>query len=140
MVNHLQSYGINEKDLRIDTLRMDGIKNSVLNQKLQAADKLRYQQAKEVKRAINQSPYPVIVVGDFNAIPLSRVYWKIKLGLRDTFLEGSLGLLGNTYRRKGIGVRIDYILCSRKLQAIDSKVDKQAKYSDHYPLISTIGW
>ncbi len=140
MVNHLQSYGINEKDLQIDTLSMNGIKNSALNQKLQTADNLRHQQAKEVKQAVKKSPYPVIVVGDFNAIPLSRVYWRIKLGLRDTFLEGSLGKLGNTYKRKGIGVRIDYILCSHTLQVIESKVDSEAKYSDHYPLISTIGW
>ena len=140
MVNHLQSYGLNKEDLQLDTLSMDGIKNSTFGQKLRTADKLRYQQAKQVKRAIRKSPYPVIVVGDFNAMPLSRVYWTIKLGLRDTFLEGNFGKLGNTYKRKGIGVRIDYILCSRSLHTIKCKVDNTAKYSDHYPLISTIGW
>jgi endonuclease/exonuclease/phosphatase family metal-dependent hydrolase len=140
MVNHLQSYGLNKEDLQLDTLSMDGIKNSTFGQKLRTADKLRYQQAKQVKRAIRKSPYPVIVVGDFNAMPLSRVYWTIKLGLRDTFLEGNFGKLGNTYKRKGIGVRIDYILCSRSLHTINCKVDNTAKYSDHYPLISTIGW
>ena len=140
IVNHLQSYGVNREDLLLDTLSMDGLKNSTFSQKLRTADRLRYQQAKQVKQAIRKVPYPVIVVGDFNAIPLSRVYWRIKLGLRDTFIEGTFGLLGNTYKRKGIGVRIDYILCSRSLRAIDSKVDKQAKYSDHYPLVSTIGW
>lgn len=140
IVNHLQSYGLNREDLLLDTLSMDGLKNSTFSQKLRTADRLRYQQAKQVKQAIREVPYPVIVVGDFNAIPLSRVYWRIKLGLRDTFIEGTFGLLGNTYKRKGIGVRIDYILCSRSLRAIDSKVDKQAKYSDHYPLVSTIGW
>lgn len=140
MVNHLQSYGLNKEDLQLDTLSMDGIKNSTFGQKLRTADKLRYQQARQVKRAIRKSPYPVIVVGDFNAMPLSRVYWTIKLGLRDTFLEGNFGKLGNTYKRKGIGVRIDYILCSRSLHTINCKVDNTAKYSDHYPLISTIGW
>lgn len=140
MVNHLQSYGLNKEDLQLDTLSMDGIKNSTFGQKLRTADKLRYQQAKQVKRAIRKSPYPVIVVGDFNAMPLSRVYWTIKLGLRDTFLEGNFGKLGNTYKRNGIGVRIDYILCSRSLHTINCKVDNTAKYSDHYPLISTIGW
>lgn len=140
ITNHLQSYGLNKEDLQFDTLSVEGIKNSTFSQKLHTADKLRYQQAKAVKKAIRQSPYPVIVVGDFNAIPLSRVYWRIKFGLRDTFLGGSFGKLGTTYKRKGIGVRIDYILCSRDLHVIDSQVDKQAKYSDHYPLVSTIGW
>lgn len=144
MVNHLESYGLIKQDLQIDTLSMEGIKNSSLNQKLRTADKLRHQQASAVKRAIRQSPHPVIVVGDFNAIPLSYVYWKIKLGfkhgLRDTFLESSFGQFGTTYKRKGIGVRIDYILCSRSFQPINCKVDKNAKYSDHFPVISTIGW
>lgn len=140
MVNHLQSYGIEKEDLQFDTLSVEGIKKSSLNQKLQHADRLRHNQAKAVKQAIRKSPYPVIVVGDFNAIPLSYVYWKIKFGLRDCFLDSSIGKLGNTYNSKGVGIRIDYTLCSRDLHPIECKVDKQAQYSDHYPMITTIGW
>ncbi|MBO7160689.1 MAG: endonuclease/exonuclease/phosphatase family protein [Paludibacteraceae bacterium] len=140
MVNHLQSYGIEKEDLQFDTLSVEGIKKSSLNQKLQHADRLRHNQAKAVKQAIRKSTYPVIVVGDFNAIPLSYVYWKIKFGLRDCFLDSSIGKLGNTYTSKGVGIRIDYTLCSRDLHPIECKVDQQAQYSDHYPMITTIGW
>ncbi len=140
IVNHLQSYGIEKEDLHFDTLSVEGLKNSSLNQKLQSADALRHKQAKAVKHAIRKSPHPVIVVGDFNALPLSYVYWKIKWGLRDCFLDSSFGKLGTTYKRKGIGIRIDYTLCSRELRPIDCYVDKDAKYSDHYPIITTIGW
>lgn len=140
IVNHLQSYGLVREDLQIDELTVEGLKNSSFNQKLQHADQLRHKQARAVKRAIRKTPHPVVVVGDFNAIPLSYVYWKIKFGLRDCFLESSLGKIGSTYRRKGIGVRIDYILCSRDLHPIKCRVDNSAKYSDHLPLISTIGW
>lgn len=140
IVNHLQSYGIEEQDLHMDSISLEGIKNSTLSRKLRSADRLRHQQAHAVKRAIRQSPHPVITVGDFNAIPLSYVYWKIKFGLHDCFLDGSREQLGNTYKRKGIGVRIDYILCSRKLDPIKCEVDKHATYSDHYPLTATIGW
>lgn len=140
MVNHLQSYGLERGDLQLDSLSVEGLKNSSLNQKLQKADKLRHKQARTVKRAIRKSPYPVIVVGDFNAIPLSYVYWKIKLGLHDCFTESSFGRIGNTYYRKGLGIRIDYILCSQKLHPITCEVHKQAKYSDHLPLTATIGW
>lgn len=139
IVNHLESYQLMRKDLQFDTLSVDHIKNSSLNQKLQAAGELRHEQAKAVKQEIRKSPYPVVVVGDFNAIPLSYVYWKIKLGLRDCFLEGSLGQLGNTYKKGPLGIRIDYILCSRKLTPIKCEVGR-VKYSDHFPVYATIGW
>jgi endonuclease/exonuclease/phosphatase family metal-dependent hydrolase len=140
IVNHLQSYGIEKEDLQFDSLSVEGLKNSSLNQKLQSADTLRHRQAKIVKQAIRRSPHPVIVVGDFNALPLSYVYWKVKWGLRDCFLDSSFGKLGTTFKHNGIGIRIDYTLCSRELQPIECYVDQDANYSDHYPIITTIGW
>ena len=139
IVNHLESYGLVKEDLQFDTLSMAEIKNSSLVQKLQHAGKLRHQQAREVKRSIRQSPHPVVVVGDFNAIPLSYVYWKVKFGLRDCFLESSFGKLGNTIKKGPFGIRIDYILCSRRLTPIQCEVDR-VKYSDHFPVCATIGW
>lgn len=139
IVNHLESYGLVKEDLQFDTLSMAEIKNSSLVQKLQHAGKLRHQQAREVKRSIRQSPHPVVVVGDFNAIPLSYVYWKVKFGLRDCFLESSFGKLGNTIKKGPFGIRIDYILCSRELSPIKCEVDR-VRYSDHFPVCATIGW
>ncbi len=138
MVNHLESYRLVKEDLQFDTLSVEEIKNSSLIHKLQHAGKLRHKQAREVKQSIRQSPHPVVVVGDFNAIPLSYVYWKIRFGLRDCFLNSSFGQLGNTYKKGQIGIRIDYILCSRKLTPIKCEVDR-VKYSDHFPVIATIG-
>lgn len=138
MVNHLESYRLVKEDLQFDTLSVEEIKNSSLIHKLQHAGKLRHKQAREVKQSIRQSPHPVVVVGDFNAIPLSYVYWKIRFGLRDCFLNTSFGQLGNTYKKGQIGIRIDYILCSRKLTPIKCEVDR-VKYSDHFPMIATIG-
>lgn len=139
IVNHLESYGLVREDLQFDTLSMAEIKNSSLVQKLQHAGKLRHQQAREVKRSIRQSPHPVVVVGDFNAIPLSYVYWKVQFGLRDCFLESSFGKLGNTIKKGPLGIRIDYILCSRRLTPIQCEVDR-VRYSDHFPVCATIGW
>ena len=139
IVNHLESYGLVKEDLQFDTQSMAEIKNSSLVQKLHHAGKLRHQQAREVKRSIRQSPHPVVVVGDFNAIPLSYVYWKVKFGLRDCFLESSFGRLGNTYKKGPLGIRIDYILCSRQLTPTQCEVDK-IEYSDHFPVSATIGW
>ena len=139
IVNHLESYGLVKEDLQLDTLSMAEIKNSSLVQKLHDAGQLRHQQARAVKRSIRQSPHPVVVVGDFNAIPLSYVYWKVKFGLRDCFLESSFGKLGNTIKKGPWGIRIDYILCSRELSPIKCEVDR-VKYSDHFPVCATIGW
>lgn len=139
IVNHLESYGLVKEDLQFDTLSMAEIKNSSLVQKLRDAGQLRHQQARAVKRSIRQSPHPVVVVGDFNAIPLSYVYWKVKFGLRDCFLESSFGKLGNTIKKGPLGIRIDYILCSRELSPIKCEVDR-VSYSDHFPVCATIGW
>ena len=139
IVNHLESYRLERSDLKIDTLNADGIKKSSLNHKLTSAGKRRKEQAKIVKQEILQSPHPVIAVGDFNAIPLSYVYWKIRLGMHDCFLKGSFGKFGNTYKKGPLGIRIDYILCSKHFTPIKSKVDK-VTYSDHFPVCATIGW
>ena len=139
IVNHLESFRLMKEDLQLDTLSVSHFKQSSLNQKLHAASELRQEQAKAVKEAINHSPYPVIAVGDFNSIPLSYVYGKISWGMRDCFLEGSFGRLGNTYKTGPFGIRIDYILCSKELTPIKSKVDR-VTYSDHFPVCATIGW
>lgn len=139
IVNHLESYGLMRKDLYLDTLALSHLKESSLKEKLQTAGQLRKEQANAVKEEIKASPYPVVAVGDFNAIPLSYVYWKIKWGLHDCFLQGSLGQLGNTYKRGPLGIRIDYILCSKNFTPIQCEVDK-VNYSDHFPVCATIGW
>jgi len=139
IVNHLESFKFTGEDLKLDTLSIDEIKNSSLNKKISTSSTLRRQQAKAIRNAVRQSPHPTIVVGDFNAIPLSHVYWHIKLGMRDCFAESSFGRLGNTYKKGPLGLRIDYILCTRDLTPIKSEVDR-VKYSDHFPLSATIGW
>ena len=139
IVNHLESFRLKKEDWQLDSLTVDHFKHSTLNQKLRSASTLRREQAKVVKTAINQSPYPVIAVGDFNSLPLSYVYLKLKAGMRDCFLEGSFGKLGNTYKKGPLGIRIDYILCSRNMTPIKCEVDR-VKYSDHFPVCATIGW
>ena len=139
IVNHLESFRLMKEDLQLDSLTVSHFKQSSLNQKLHSASELRQEQAKAVKAAINQSPHPVLAVGDFNSIPLSYVYGKIRWGMRDCFLEGCFGKLGNTYKKGPLGIRIDYILCSRSLTPIKCEVDR-VSYSDHFPVCATVGW
>ena len=139
VVNHLESFKLEDSDFHIDSLTSGNFKESSLNRKLTKTSQLRRKQVQQVRSAIRQSPYPAIAVGDFNAVPLSLVYWTMNLGMRDCFAETSVGRYGATYQRKGIGIRIDYIFCSRELVPLACRTEKK-HYSDHYPIVATIGW
>jgi endonuclease/exonuclease/phosphatase family metal-dependent hydrolase len=91
-------------------------------------------QSQVVKNYINRSPYPVIVMGDFNDTPVSYSYRKIRKGLNDSFVKSGYGA-GFTYRGNYPPNRIDYILYSNKLVSTDFEI-KKVKYSDHYPIVA----
>ena len=139
MVNHLESFYLNDEDLDLSDLDVSNIQENSLVRKLVRANRLRHDQVSVLREAIRQSPHPVIAVGDFNSLPISWVYWRMNLGMRDCFAESSVGQYGSTYQRKGLSARIDYIFTSRKLKPISCEVG-DAEYSDHYPVMATIGW
>ena len=139
IVNHLESFHINNEDLNLEDLNVTSFQESTLGQKLIRANKLRREQVSALCKAIRKSPYPIIAVGDFNSLPISWVYWRMNLGLRDCFAESSFGQYGGTYQRKGVKVRIDYIFLSRSFKPIECYVGS-AEHSDHYPVIATFGW
>ena len=92
----------------------------------------RAEQALLVNEAIEKSPHPVVVCGDFNDSPVSYAYQKIRGNLNDAFIESGAGI-SNTYRGKFPSFRIDYILHSERLHS--SKYEKhKVKLSDHYPV------
>ncbi len=128
MVNHLESHHLTMQEQR-DTLI----------EKIELASKIRWHQAWTVKKAMLRSPYPLLVVGDFNAIPLGLTYQCLRLGMRDCFLETSRGRLGLTYYHGWWGVRIDYVLCSYDLLPYRCVIDP-VKASDHYPMLVSIEW
>ena len=141
--NHLQSYSFKAKDLEaFDTKHnYEGFEESYnkVKQKWSRAVPLRNEQARVVRREIDDSPYPVIVVGDFNAIELSYVYWHISSGLHDAWRSLHWFDYGATCVHRGIGVRIDYIFCADPLVPIRSSVPQPAG-SDHHPVIATLAW
>ena len=139
VVNHLESFYLNDDDLDLSDLDVSNIQENSLVRKLVRANRLRHDQVSVLREAIRQSPHPVIAVGDFNSLPISWVYWRMNLGMRDCFAESSVGQYGSTYQRKGLSARIDYIFTSRKLKPISCEVG-DAEYSDHYPVMATIGW
>ncbi|HCS87774.1 MAG TPA: hypothetical protein DIW30_05055 [Bacteroidales bacterium] len=142
--NHLQSNRLTEKDLTILNNFADSnddVKKSAnkIKQKLTSAYTYRTQQADFIYKELEQSPYPVIMCGDFNDVPVSYVYRHISRHLNDAFLQsGNVGL-GHTFHRKKFGLRIDYILHSRNIQSENFRVES-VPYSDHYPIRCNICW
>ena len=136
--NHLESFRLKDSDL--DSLRAHPIRPSdPLHRRLLSTSLQRWRQARTVSRAVSQSPYPVLVVGDMNAMPLSMTYLTLRRHLDDAFLMSSNLRLGNTYRKGKWGIRIDYILHSPSIAATACRVDA-VDASDHYPVIATVVW
>jgi endonuclease/exonuclease/phosphatase family metal-dependent hydrolase len=138
---HLQSIRFQEDDYAfLDTARLR-YSNEQINEiraigsRLKTAFSMRAEQSQVIASYIRESPYPVVVMGDFNDTPQSYAYRKIKRGLQDAFRKSGRGL-GNTYAGELPSFRIDYIMYGPPLISSDFKRIK-TDYSDHYP-ISTL--
>lgn len=142
--NHLESYKFTTEDLaEIESIRdYKGIRAAIrrLKAKWDRAIPLRENQARVVRKEIDESPYPVIVVGDFNSPSLGFAYRHISENLHDAWNETHyFWQRGTTCEKEGIGVRIDYILCSDPLRPQQCVVP-DAPGSDHKPVVATLAW
>jgi endonuclease/exonuclease/phosphatase family metal-dependent hydrolase len=104
--------------------------------RLQVGATKRARQVKVVAEHIENSPYPVIVCGDFNDPPASFTYNKISKGLKDAFTESGWGL-GNTYNGLFSVLRIDYLLHDSRMVGTSYKTIKK-NLSDHYAIVSDL--
>jgi len=137
---HLESNKLTEKDkaMPLELRKNFGIENlsnvtQHLSRKLGNAYKMRAKQADIVAEQIEKSPYKTIVCGDFNDVPLSYSYTKIKGNdMQDTFETLGFGF-GNTFHEGFYNFRIDYILCDQNFIPLQFAREK-VNYSDHYPL------
>jgi len=101
--------------------------------KINHAFRKRGIQTKIIEDALSQTPYPVIICGDFNDTPFSYTYRKLSEGHFDAFVESGSGF-ANTYAGKLFPIlRIDHILYDKKYSSINFKRYK-IKLSDHYPI------
>lgn len=88
-----------------------------------------------IREAIDKSPYPVIVAGDFNAVPNSYEYYEIGKNLTDAFVEVGRGSSTSFHDYK-FPIRIDYIFTSKEIKPVRYRVDRSVKLSDHFPVIA----
>ena len=101
------------------------------------ASKARALQAQELVRRMEESPYPVIVAGDFNDTPMSYAMHALR-GSRaeDTFVAASFGP-GGTHLGAIPGLRIDGILADTTLQCV-SHHTHGVVMSDHRPVTAVL--
>lgn len=97
--------------------------------KLRIAFPKRADQARKVVEHIEQSPYEVIICGDFNDTPISYCYNIFYSRYVDAFRNSSSGI-GATYAGKVPAGRIDYIFHSKKLKSANFTIQEDAQ-SDH---------
>ena len=97
---------------------------------------MRAEQAQMIANYIQDSPHPVIAMGDFNDTPQSYAYRKIRKGINDAFRNAGRGF-GNTYAGELPSFRIDYILYSDELVAT-KYVRTKLRFSDHFPIKASL--
>ncbi|MCB0631231.1 MAG: endonuclease/exonuclease/phosphatase family protein [Saprospiraceae bacterium] len=97
---------------------------------------MRSDQALEIKKLLDESPYPIILCGDFNDVPLSHAYHILSKDLIDGFQKKGKGI-GTTFRGSLPALRIDYILSSPALEPLSYRVLPTDR-SDHYPVLSIL--
>ena len=105
--------------------------------KLRGAYVKRSAQVKKLKELLKDSPYPLVICGDFNDTPCSYSYQVLSNGRKDAFIESGSGF-GNTYAGTLPSLRIDYILYDPYFEALEYTTLKE-KLSDHYPVTALIG-
>jgi endonuclease/exonuclease/phosphatase family metal-dependent hydrolase len=124
---HLESYHFGRKDYsfyeQLTEKESEQFKLMEGSQKIFAKLKkafiIRAQQVDVIKRSIEESPYPVIICGDFNDTPVSYTYHEMTRKLDDSFKKAGKGIFGNTFAGNFPSFRIDYILFDRSFRAYD---------------------
>lgn len=97
--------------------------------------KVHQEEVATIRKAIDESPYPVMLVGDFNAVPNSYEYYHLGKGLTDAFVAVGRGS-GTSFHDYKFPIRIDYVFTSKEIKPISYRVDRRVHLSDHFPIIA----
>ena len=135
---HLQSVLFKAKDYQ-DIQAIKNADDSFYNasksivRKLRQAYALRSYQADLVRQELDNCPRPEILTGDFNDVPNSYTYFRIKGDRQDAFVRKGSGI-SQTFTHISPTLRIDYVLADKAFDVLQYKRVK-LPYSDHYPVV-----
>lgn len=135
---HLQTTNLNQNRIRPSD-NFDRVTSRIIRLKdmMDENGVIRARQSDQIRGLIDESPYPLIVCGDFNDTPASYAYRKIKGNLEDSFRSCGKGY-GYTYRYLRKLFRIDYVFYSRNVFRGTRYYSPALEYSDHKPVIVSL--
>ena len=93
-------------------------------------------QAERIKNEMNQSPYPIIVCGDFNDVPASYAYETIGKNMQNAFVKKGMGI-GRTFSSIAPTLRIDNIFVDKHFE-VEQFTRIAQRLSDHFPVITDV--
>lgn len=133
---HFESYNISLPGIIRGFLRADKAVMSETGIKMKRSIIRRPKQVDMVFSDIESCPVESFVCGDFNDNPVSYSYFRMTRGRKDSFREAGYGF-GATFARLWPLLRIDYLLIPDRFDAIEHHTPR-LKFSDHYPVITTV--
>jgi endonuclease/exonuclease/phosphatase family metal-dependent hydrolase len=93
----------------------------------------RMKQTQILLKELNESPYRIILCGDFNDIPYSYTYYCLSGCMKNCFEKSGTGF-GFSYPSEFPLLRIDNIFAGQGIEVIDFSTHNTIKYSDHLPI------
>lgn len=129
---HLQSMGMNTNSKS----SMSDIENSMKPnlKKFVNSHARRVEQMQVLQDHIQESPYPVLLAGDFNDIPYSFNYFQMKKYMNNAFEENGKGF-GFTFNEGIPFLRIDNQFVTEHWRVKAFKTFSEVNFSDHHPIM-----
>ncbi len=134
--NHLQTTELTQIKEKKNSTRSIEREEYYFRKRMQAMYEgfcIRGEQADEINALVKESPYPVLLCGDFNDGPFSYTYRTMLGDLKDGFVANGSGNAAS-YRYAKRLFRIDYIFCSKELETT-RYFKSEFGESDHYPVL-----
>lgn len=138
-VTHLHSFNLSDEDkFYIERLKRNNEtikKSKPFFTRFNNSYVSRGDEANQIRTILDKAPHPIIICGDFNDLPYSYTYRKIKGTLTDAFTIKGRGF-GRTYNQIIPTLRIDYIFYSQKHFNLKAFQTMKTHLSDHNPIIA----
>ncbi|MGB3179982.1 MAG: endonuclease/exonuclease/phosphatase family protein [Cyclobacteriaceae bacterium] len=117
--------------------RKEKLTRDELKTNLRMRQEARTQELERIMDFLADSPYPVIICGDFNETPYSYTYRKLNAFYDNAFVNAGRGF-GITYQPfSPFLLRIDHQFYDDRLTATSFRTMRDIKFSHHFPIRAT---